>query len=102
MKLTRINGFASKPTALRFPNTSRSLEPGKNRIRFWGYDKAIEITFFIELTALSKISLAADSTETGLLGAFDDALEKIHAVAQDVYERSGNPSYTCILTENDF
>ena len=87
---------------LNFPNLSRSLESNKNRIRFWGYDSAIEITFFMELDALMKISPAVEMAESGLLDAFDCALDRIHQVAEKVYQRTRERSYVYILAANDF
>ena len=40
---------------LNFPNLSRSYEARQNRVRFWGYDSAREITFF----SLSPFVLAS-------------------------------------------
>lgn len=88
--------------ALNFPNSSRSLETRKNRIRFWGYDSAIEITFFMELEALMKISPAAELAETGLLDAFDSALAQIHQVAEKVYQRARERSHVYVLAANEF
>jgi hypothetical protein len=88
--------------ALNFPNSSRSLETRKNRIRFWGYDSAIEITFFMELDALMKISPAAELAETGLLDAFDGALAQIHQVAEKVYRRARERSHVYVLAANEF
>lgn len=88
--------------ALSFPNLSRSLESNKSQIRFWGYDSAIEITFFMNLDALMKISPPAEMAETALLDAFDCALERIHQVAEKVYQRSRERSYAYILAEADF
>jgi hypothetical protein len=67
-----------------------------------GYDSAIEITFFMEWDALMKISPAAEMADTGLLEAFDSALERIHQVAEKVYQRSRERSYVYILAESDF
>lgn len=36
---------------LNFPNASRSYDETRNLIRFWGYDSALEICFFIEARA---------------------------------------------------
>jgi hypothetical protein len=88
--------------ALSFPNLSRSLESSKSRIRFWGYDSAIEITFFMNLDALMKISSAAELADTGMLDAFDCALERIHQVAEKVYRRTRERSYVYVLSANDF
>lgn len=87
---------------LEFPNQSRSFETPENRVRFWGYDSAIEITFFMEEAALMKISPEATSTESALLGAFDDNLERIRQIARKTYERSRDRAYAHVLAANDF
>ena len=94
--------FDGEPMALNFPNLSRSLESSKNRIRFWGYDSAIEITFFLELDALMKISRPVELAETGLLDAFDCALERIRQVAGKVYQLSRERSCVYVLAAKDF
>jgi hypothetical protein len=38
--------------ALNFPNGSRSFDARRDLIRFWGYDSALEISFFVEMSAL--------------------------------------------------
>lgn len=86
--------------SLEFPNQNRSFEPSKNRIRFWGYDGALEITFFVEGAALMKISPDAGLSETALLDAFDTMLEHIHHVARKVYKRSHES--VCVLSETAF
>jgi len=88
--------------ALNFPNPSRSFEAKHNRVRFWGYDSAIEITFFIPTDALLKICPEADSAEMGLLEAFDCTLERIHKIAREVYQRSREHSYAYCLAAKDF
>jgi hypothetical protein len=87
---------------LEFPNQSRSFEATKNRVRFWGYDSAIEITFFMEEEALMKICSEASSTEIALLDAFDYTMEQIHQTARKIYERSRDHSYVYVLAANDF
>ena len=32
--------------SLNFPNPSRSYEPDHARVRFWGHDDAMEVSFF--------------------------------------------------------
>ncbi len=88
--------------SLEFPNQSRSFEATKNRVRFWGYDSAIEITFFMEGDALMKLCPEADSAETGLLDAFDNALERIHQTARKVYQRGRERSCVHVLAAKDF
>lgn len=87
---------------LEFPNQSRSYDGVRNRIRFWGYDSAIEISFFVETEALQKIEPEPMVDEAGFLTAFDSARDKIHLVARAVYRRSGKGVYSCTLSAQDF
>ena len=73
---------------LNFPNESRCFDASRNSVRFWGYDGALEITFFIEATALEKLVPGAAPSEFGLLNAFDEARDKIHVVADRTYSWS--------------
>lgn len=88
--------------ALSFPNLSRSYEPKQHRIRFWGYDSAIEVTFFIETATLAKIHPGADADEEALLEAFDSAIDRIHWVACRVYGRRRDLSCVHLLDTKDF
>ena len=38
-----------------FPNHSRSYDPTRRVVRFWGHDSAIEPAFFISQYALTRI-----------------------------------------------
>ena len=87
---------------LEFPNQSRSYDDVRNRIRFWGYDSAIEISFFVDANALRKIDSRAAASEAGNLAVFDSARERIHSVAREIYRRSGKGTYTCTLSAEDF
>jgi Protein of unknown function (DUF1488) len=55
----RILGSASRPlvklTMIDFPNLSRSYDFTRHAVRFWGYDSAIEASFFIDEDALTQI-----------------------------------------------
>lgn len=87
---------------LNFPNHSRSFEAKSNRVRFWGHDSALEITFLLEGNALRKLCPAAGPGEPGMLRAFDDGVERIHAVARKVYEGSRERSDVHVLAEAHF
>ena len=87
---------------MNFSNLSRSFEDKHNRIRFWGHDSALEITFFLEVGALVKINPETNSAEAGLLEAFDVSLERIHQAARKVYERDQNQSYVFVISAEDF
>jgi len=87
---------------LNFPNPCRNFDASKNRIRFWGYDSAIEVSFFIETDALKQLCPEMDDVESGFLKAFDAAREQIHEVADRAYRRDENSHYSCILSVEDF
>lgn len=87
---------------LSFPNPSRSFDVCRSRVCFWGYDSTIEITFFVEAGALKRLCPEMSSAETGFLEAFDAARNRIHAVADKVYQRGGKRSRACVLAAEDF
>jgi hypothetical protein len=88
---------------LHFPNPSRSFDEKSSRILFWGYDRTIEVAFFLEAAALKRIYPKMNSTESELLKAFDTVRERICEVADKVYERGGGDrTYAYVLTARDF
>jgi hypothetical protein len=87
---------------LSFPNPSRSFDAGKNRVCFWAYDSAIEISFFVEADALKRLCPEMGGAETGFLEAFDSTRQRIHEVADKVYGRGGKGSYAYVLAAKDF
>ena len=84
---------------LVFPNLSRSYDPRQRCVRFWGYDSALEISFFVEASALLRIDATISGDELGLLRAFDLYRERICRAAGQVYSRRSKGSYT--LTASD-
>lgn len=87
---------------LDFPNPSRSFDESKNRVMFWGYDKTIEVSFFVELDALKKLCPDMTSVEEGFLKAFDDARTRIYEVAKKTYENGSKRSFSYVLAAEDF
>ena len=87
---------------LNFPNVSRSFEAKRNRVRFWGYDSALEIPFFIEGSLLAKLSPGCGKGEAGLLKAFDAMIEPIHGAARKAYESGRTRSDIHVLAEGQF
>ena len=87
---------------LSFPNQSRSFDSARNRVRFWGYDTAIEISFFIDADALQKLSPEPISAESGFLEIFDAARDSIEEVADKVYVRNRRDAYAYTLVAADF
>ena len=87
---------------LDFPNPSRSFDVSKNRVLFWGYDKTIEISFFVELDALKKLCPDMASVEAGFLQAFDSARSRIYEVADKLYSSSAKRNFAYVLAAKDF
>jgi hypothetical protein len=87
---------------LSYPNPCRSFDASNNRVCFWGYDRTIEISFFVGMDALKRLCPDMGDAESGFLQVFDAALTRIHEVADKVYTRGGKGSYACILTADDF
>jgi Protein of unknown function (DUF1488) len=56
---------------LNFPNQSRSFDSTRRAVRFWGYDTAMEASFFITEDALKQVQPDMRFDEAGLLNAFD-------------------------------
>lgn len=90
---------------LSFPNESRSFDATRQRVGLWGYDGAIEISFFVGADALQnlgRLSPEATDIETRVLSVFDAARERIHQVADKVYGRGRRGDYVHCLVPTDF
>ena len=79
--------------ALNFPNASRSYDSTRNAVRFWGYDSAMETSFFVVADALRRLQPGISPDEESLLQAFDSHCEQIRAAATKVYKRGNKGSY---------
>ena len=88
--------------SLNFPNVSRSYEAKRNRVRFWGYDSALEITFFVDSSLLARLCPDCGDSEAGLLKAFDTMIERIHDAARKAYKGNRERSDIFVLTEAQF
>lgn len=86
--------------ALNFPNGSRSYDARRNLVRFWGYDSAVEISFFVEVGALCKLNPQTSNAEAGYLETFDAALDRIQESARTAYARGRKGAY--LLAAADF
>lgn len=87
--------------ALNFPNLSRSYDAAGNRIRFWGHDGAIEVPFFLEVSALLRFFPETPHVESRILAAFDAVRDRIMEAAARLYSaRRRRPFY--ILAAGDF
>ncbi len=83
-----------------FPNLSRSYDATRRAVRFWGYDSAMEASFYVNEEALKRIEPDMRPNEIGLLGTFDANRDRIYAVAARVYGRGRRGSYD--LLPGDF
>ena len=83
-------------TMIDFPNHSRSYDPTRRAVRFWGHDSAIEASFFINEDALKLIQPNAGPNESGFLCAFDSNRDLICAAAAKVYVRGSRGSYDLV------
>jgi hypothetical protein len=74
--------------SLHFPNASRSYDPARHCVCFWGHDSTFEIAFSLDEEALGKISPYADRDEASLLHVFDVNRARIEEAAIAAYSRS--------------
>jgi len=86
---------------LTFPNPSRSFDATRNRVQFWGYDNAFEISFLLEEDALKKLCPDMSHGEAGFLDAFDAARVRIHKIADKLYVQSSRRVYVFCLSAKD-
>ena len=86
--------------ALSFPNFSRSYDATRQAVRFWGYDKTMETSFYVMADALRRLQPGAPVDETGLLNTFDANRELICSTAAKVFARGNRGSYD--LVSSDF
>lgn len=84
---------------LNFPNASRAYDATRHCVRFWGYDGALEVNFFVEDRALVRIAPGTTKDESSLLRSFDGNRARIFDVARRVYERRRKGSYELIASD---
>jgi hypothetical protein len=83
---------------IEFPNLSRSYDRTRHAVRFWGYDSAMEASFFINEDALRRIQPDTRPDESGFLNAFDSNRDLICAAAARIYLRGSRGSYDLVAT----
>ena len=84
---------------INFPNRSRSYDATRRAVRFWGYDRSMESSFFVTADALRQIQPNINTDAVDLLRAFDINRERIYAIAAKVYGRGRRGTYD--LNAND-
>lgn len=85
--------------ALIFPNQSRSYDATRHAVRFWGYDNAMEASFYVMADALRRLQPGTPLDEAGLLNAFDSHREVICSTAAKVFARGNRGSYDLISSD---
>ena len=87
---------------IEFPNQSRSYDPTRRAVRFWGHDSAMEASFFIVEDALKRIQPDTTLDEPGFLTTFDSNREFpiIRRCINKVYVRGSKGAYD--LVANNF
>jgi len=85
--------------ALSFPNSSRSYDATRRAVRFWGYDSAMEASFFITDDALRRVQPSMAFDPNGVLRAFDVNRPLIYATAAKVYARGRKGSYDIMSSD---
>ena len=85
--------------SLSFPNLSRSYDATRRRIRFWGHDDALEVSFFLEESALFRLSPKTRNDESGILAAFDAIRDRINSVADRLHASKRRAFYVLVATD---
>jgi Protein of unknown function (DUF1488) len=85
--------------ALSFPNGSRSYDATRRAVRFWGYDSAMEASFFITDDALRRVQPSTAFDPNAALRAFDVNRPLIYATAAKVYARGHKGSYDILSSD---
>jgi hypothetical protein len=78
---------------ISFPNDSRSYDAAHRRVRFWGYDRSMESSFFVTADALERLHPNLRLEEADILRAFDSSRDRIYTIAAKVYARGRRGSY---------
>ena len=95
-RVVRGESLIGASPMIEFPNHSRSYDQTRRAVRFWGYDSALEASFFIEEDALRRIQPDTRRDESGFLNAFDSNRDVICAAAAKVYVRGSRGSYDLV------
>ncbi len=85
--------------SLIFPNRSRSYDPTRSAVRFWGYESSMECSFFVTTGALQKVHPNLHPDESGFLEAFDANRDRICAIATVVHKRGRKGSYVLVTAD---
>ncbi len=84
---------------VNFPNDSRSYDATRRAVRFWGYDRSMEVPFFIGADVLGALQPPTTPEPEGSLTAFDAQRARIMTAAAKVYERRRSGSYDLLASD---
>ena len=84
---------------LSFPNQSRSFDPTRRAVRFWGHVSSMEWSFFVTEDALKRLQPKMARDEASLLLAFDTNRAAIYAAATKAFKRERKGSYELIAAD---
>jgi hypothetical protein len=85
--------------ALNFPNDSRSYDATRRAVRFWGYDSAMESSFFLTEEAMKRVQPGVGQGEAAALRVFDTNRQLIYAAAAKVFTRGRKGSYDLMASD---
>ena len=90
--------------SLSFPNPSRNFDEARDGVEFWGYDRTIEIAFFVDGQALLKLGPLTSAGESDLLDTFDRERDQILAAAERIYAQRPKTGHVSsyVLSSGDF
>jgi len=99
-----MSWFGQRPSiavnqTVTFPNISRSYDATRHAVRFWGYDRSMENSFFVTSEALKHIQPNLQPDETGFLWAFDSNRKLIYETAAKVYARGRKSAYNLVVAD---
>ncbi len=84
---------------IAFPNPSRSYDATRRAVRFWGYDKSMEVSFFITEAALKALGNEAFVVGEDQLRVFDSNRARIYAAANKIFGPGKKGSYELNLKD---
>ena len=83
------------------PISAAATTPSGNRIRFWGHDGALEVPFFVDVSALLQFFPETPNIEARILATFDVLRDRIIAAAGKVYSARHRRAFY-VLAAGDF
>ena len=82
-----------------FPEREPELRPHRRPRPLWGHDGALEVSFFVEQSALRQIAPGTSNDEAASLKIFDANRERIFKAARTVYSHRRKGSYAVVASD---